>query len=140
MNIFVFLLACISSETPSSETPRTTPSNASDSPPQKIQATKILINAEMRHPLQEMDQLIRNFQGTDLNSYQNLGIMLTKKNDQLALSCTMEGEDHEILHDWLIPHIDLIEKLKKASDITDAQKQLQNLRKSMEHFHQQFAG
>ncbi|WP_187240801.1 hypothetical protein [Mesonia sp. HuA40] len=54
-------------------------------------------------------------------------------------SCTKKGENHEVLHKWLQPHINLIEKLSKAETNEEAEVIIFKLQKSLgsyEHYFQ----
>ena len=58
--------------------------------------------------------------------------------DALVAGCTMEGKAHEELHDWLMPHMQLVQDLEKTTDTTRARTILQQLAASSAEFDRYF--
>lgn len=51
--------------------------------------------------------------------YNNLGQALSVEKTQIFENCTMEGEAHNQLHNYLQPLIDMINDLKEKSDVIE---------------------
>jgi hypothetical protein len=58
--------------------------------------------------------------------------------DALVAGCTMEGKAHEELHDWLMPHTQLVQDLEKTTDTARARTILQQLAASSAEFDRHF--
>lgn len=58
--------------------------------------------------------------------------------DALVAGCTMDGKAHEELHDWLMPHMQLVQDLEKAPDTAQARAILEQLAASSAEFDQYF--
>ena len=58
--------------------------------------------------------------------------------DALVAGCTMEGKAHAELHDWLMPHMQLVQDLEKTTDTAHARTILQHLNASSAEFDRYF--
>jgi hypothetical protein len=58
--------------------------------------------------------------------------------DALVAGCTMEGKAHEELHDWLMPHMQLVQDLEKTTDTAQVRTILQQLAASSAEFDRYF--
>lgn len=56
----------------------------------------------------------------ELNDFNKLGVSLQKNIDLLTSNCTMEGKAHDELHKWLLPYIDMVDKLNKSKNNDEA--------------------
>jgi hypothetical protein len=57
---------------------------------------------------------------TELKDFTQLGSSLQKNIDLLTSNCTMEGKAHDELHKWLLPYIDMVDKLNKSKNNDEA--------------------
>jgi hypothetical protein len=76
----------------------------------------------MKH-IRNMESDINHFAETnhsDLKEYTQLGSSLQKNIDLLTSNCTMEGKAHDELHKWLVPYIDMVDKLNKSKNNDEA--------------------
>ncbi|HLS71086.1 MAG TPA: hypothetical protein VK027_05440 [Chitinophagaceae bacterium] len=96
------------------------------------------VNEEMKPYVNEAESILKNYQNTEDNNYQQLAIDLKEQNDALIKSCTMDGTAHDELHNWLHPHLQLVEGLKNAKNIEESQEWLEQLNLSMEKYHKYF--
>lgn len=71
---------------------------------------------------------------TDLKDFQQLGAALQKNIDLLTSNCTMEGKAHDELHKWLVPYIDLVNKLNKSENADMAKKVVEEIQTSYQTF------
>jgi len=58
--------------------------------------------------------------------------------DALVVGCTMEGKAHAELHDWLMPHMQLVQDLEKTTDTAQARTILKQLAASSVEFDRYF--
>lgn len=74
----------------------------------------------------------------NLNNYITLGAGLQKNIDLLTSNCTMEGKAHDELHKWLLPYIDMVDKLNKSKNDSDAQAIFKEIENSFVLFNKYF--
>lgn len=96
---------------------------------------------DMMKYIRTMESDINHFsetKPTELKDFQQLGVSLQKNIDLLTSNCTMEGKAHDELHKWLLPYIDLVDKLNKSNNYENAQKTLEELKSSYKLFNTYF--
>ena len=98
---------------------------------------KWTMNAEMKPFINEMETQINTYQPGN-GDYKMLATNLSATNDNLLKSCTIKGTPHDVLHAWLMPHMEEIDKLKKAENREDANHIVGELKESMEKYHKYF--
>ena len=98
---------------------------------------KWAMNAEMKPYINEMESQVNAFK-PESDDYKVLAKNLGETNDNLIKSCTIKGTQHDVLHAWLMPHMELIDKLKKADNKEDANQIVGELKESMEKYHEYF--
>lgn len=96
------------------------------------------VNEEMRPHVAAEEEILKNYKSSDSTDYKALADELVKENSNLINSCTMKGENHEELHKWLHPHMELLDELGKSASNDQAEKVISKLEKSFEIFHQYF--
>lgn len=99
---------------------------------------KWVVNAEMKPHIQEGEELIQNYMDEESSDYQDLAEKITEANNKLIKSCTMKGESHDQLHNWLHPHLELTKALKDEENGEEAQNLVHQLKDSYEAFHKYF--
>ena len=78
---------------------------------------------EMITHIRNMESEINRFteaNHTELKDFTQLGASLQKNIDLLTSNCTMEGKAHDELHKWLLPYIDMVDKLNKSKNNDEA--------------------
>ena len=70
----------------------------------------------------------------ELNDFNKLGASLQKNIDLLTSNCTMEGKAHDELHKWLLPYIDMVDKLNKSKNNDEALHTFQEIGASYKTF------
>lgn len=98
---------------------------------------KWTMNAEMKPFINEMETQLNAFK-PETDDYKTLGQNLSATNDNLLKSCTIKGTPHDILHAWLLPHMEEIDKLKKADNKEDGNKIVGELKESIVKYHEFF--
>ncbi len=96
------------------------------------------INDEMRPFLAKSRQIFSDYRQQGGTDYKKLAQELEQENNQLIESCTMDGAAHEALHEWLHPHLELVEALGKAGSPEQANDILGKLATSFEQFDKYF--
>lgn len=92
---------------------------------------------KMLKHIRNMESDINQFAETkhsDLKDYTQLGSSLQKNIDLLTSNCTMEGKAHDELHKWLLPYIDMVDKLNKSKNNDEAIHNFQEIEASYKTF------
>ena len=95
------------------------------------------MNAEMKPYINDMEQQLIAY-NPQTDDYKVLAKNLSETNENLIKSCTIKGTQHEVLHAWLMPHMEKIEQLKNAQTKEDADKIVGDLKQSMTTYHKYF--
>ena len=98
---------------------------------------KWTMNAEMKPFINEMESQVNAYK-PESDDYKMLAKNLGETNDNLIKSCTIKGTPHDVLHAWLMPHMELIDDLKKADNKEEGNKIVGELKESMVKYHQYF--
>jgi hypothetical protein len=96
------------------------------------------VDAEMMVHIRNMENDISGFGGGDLKNYAALTEKLLVNVDLLTSNCTMKGQAHDELHKWLLPYIDLVNKLSETKEQSQAEKKFAELQSSYHTFNQYF--
>jgi hypothetical protein len=99
---------------------------------------KWAMNAEMKPFIDKMESQVKAY-NPETGDYKMLGKELSETNDNLIKSCTIKGTPHDVLHAWLMPHMEKIDDLKKAENKEKANHIVAELKESMEKYHQFFS-
>ncbi|MBP6757174.1 MAG: hypothetical protein KA210_13610 [Bacteroidia bacterium] len=78
---------------------------------------------EMMAHIRNMELDINRFveaKHTELKDFRQLGASLQKNIDLLTSNCTMDGKAHDELHKWLLPYIEMVDKLNKSKNNDEA--------------------
>jgi len=92
---------------------------------------------EMMAHIRNMESDINRFSETKhagLKDFTQLGASLQKNIDLLTSNCTMEGKAHDELHKWLLPYIDMVDKLNKSKNNDEALNTLEEIKVSYKSF------
>lgn len=100
--------------------------------------SKWKINPEMKPHIEASSQLLDDYVSKSSKDYTKLAGDLSRHTDELISSCTMQGPDHDALHKWLHPHMELIKELSKADDPGKADEIVSKLKASFSQFNQYF--
>ena len=95
-----------------------------------------VVSAMMEH-IRNMESDINRFsetKHTELKDFTQLGASLQKNIDLLTSNCTMEGKAHDELHKWLLPYIDLVDKLNKSKNSDEALRTFEEIKASYKLF------
>lgn len=96
------------------------------------------VNAEMKPHIQEGKEILDAYLASGGLDYKALAEQLETANAELIKSCTMDGESHNQLHNWLLPHMKLITKLKEAPGENDAEQVIEEIEKSFRTYEKYF--
>lgn len=96
---------------------------------------------EMMVYLKSMESDISRFDQSKqvaFQDYMQLGTNLQKNIDLLTSNCTMEGKAHDELHKWLLPYIDLVDRLNKSKTNDEAKTTYKEIKSSYTVFNLYF--
>lgn len=99
------------------------------------------VEVEMLKYIRNMEsdvELFSEVNNKNLNDYITLGAGLQKNIDLLTSNCTMEGKAHDELHKWLLPYIDMVDKLNKSKNDNDTQATFKEIENSFAVFNKYF--
>jgi hypothetical protein len=88
--------------------------------------------------IHKMEKDIISFSDAAQKDYVLLSTKLKKNIDLVLFKCTMEGKAHEELHKWLVPFMELNEKLSKSKDIKESELLYSEIKISFEEFNKHF--
>lgn len=97
--------------------------------------------SEMMAHIRNMESDINLFsetKQTELKDFTQLGTNLQKNIDLLTSNCTMEGKAHDELHKWLLPCIDMVDKLNKSKNNDEALRIFEEIKASYKTFNLYF--
>jgi len=92
---------------------------------------------EMMAHIRNMESDVNRFSETnhtEFKDFTQLGASLQKNIDLLTSNCTMEGKAHDELHKWLLPYIDMVEKLNKSKNKDEALHTFEEIKASYKSF------
>lgn len=96
------------------------------------------VNAEMKPAIEAGNKILSEYLAQQGIDYKKLAEDLKNQNDKLIKSCTMKGESHDVLHQWLHPHMKLVEQLADAEDAQKAATIVAQLEQSFNTYQQYF--
>ncbi|MBK8041708.1 MAG: hypothetical protein IPK21_03040 [Haliscomenobacter sp.] len=99
---------------------------------------KWVVNAEMKPHLEQSERILNDYLTQKGADYEKLAADLKVQNDQLIKSCTMKGKSHDVLHQWLHPHMALIENLSEEKDPKQAASIVEELEQSFKTYQNYF--
>lgn len=99
---------------------------------------KWIVNEEMKPFILEAENNLNEYLNSNSSDYKTLAEQLKDKNSGLIKSCTMNGESHDELHKWLLPHMELIKNLAECSNNDEATKVIEQLNASFKTYNQYF--
>lgn len=69
----------------------------------------------------------RHIEAKEISAYNQAGEGIQKQLDKLVSECRMKGADHEALHKWLTPLFSNVSLLKKASNVQEASRLIEEI-------------
>lgn len=96
------------------------------------------VNKEMQPAINKGNELVNQFIAQNDTNYKVLAKELKAQNNTLIQECTMTGESHNVLHHWLHPYMEQVDKLAKAKNYKDAKELLPQLEQSFKTYHTYF--
>ena len=99
---------------------------------------KWMVNDEMKPFIEQADKTLNNYISLNGTDYKTLAEKLKVQNNSLIKSCTMKGKGHDELHNWLLPHIELINNLEKSNDTEQSKLIITELKTSFDNYKNYF--
>lgn len=92
------------------------------------------INEEMKPFVINAKDILNVYNQGGNTNYVEVAVALKEQNQLLINSCTMQGESHDVLHEWLVPHLELTKELENAADENAAKAIVSKLNESFTNF------
>lgn len=96
------------------------------------------IPAAMMAHLTSLEKDINAFSSIAAEDHANLAKRIDKQTDELISSCTMDGEAHNALHEWLMPFLELAQQHAESADPAIQQEKVLEMRRAFTAFHKRF--
>ncbi len=101
-------------------------------------AAKRHVPAPMMAPLLNVESDVGAFSSNATEDHANLARRIDRNLRQLISNFTMESDDHNRLHEWLIPFRELAAQHAASSDVTVQTGKVLEMRQSLKSFHERF--
>lgn len=95
---------------------------------------KWMVDTNMMTPIRNMENDIHSFAQHEPKDYKLLANKLQTTINLLTSNCTMKGKAHDELHKWLLPFIDMANRLAAAKEKNEAEKEFRNIASSFTTF------
>jgi len=82
--------------------------------------------------------MVKPFKGKSLKDYHMAGVALQNGITKMIRECRMKGPDHQALHKWLEPLMELVSKLSRATDAKAAARLYKETTAQLNLFNQYF--
>lgn len=105
---------------------------------QKNQGQRWVVVPKMMTFLNNMDKELQAPAPSSIKAHHQLGDRLNKSIKSLVASCTMTGQAHDELHNWLVPFITDVKHYRETNDLATLQNQHKALQKAFLVFHDYF--
>lgn len=96
------------------------------------------VSEAMHAPIAKAELRLEIYIGEAEEDYLALAEDMDAYNQALISSCDMGGESHEVLHEWLHPHLEIVKALKSAQTQEEAAPLIEGLWLSYRTYHKFF--
>ena len=132
ISIFIVTMACENAKKDNQDsTTKTELKEASNESENKIDldnGKRWIANQETTEGINAMFQLINSFKETEnIDSYKNLADSLNSEFNIILKKCTMKGEAHDQLHNYLFPMKEKFEQLS-SNDLSESKNAFEDLK------------
>jgi hypothetical protein len=93
--------------------------------------------AMMKH-IRNLEQDVSALESSAEKDHAGLATQIDEHTKQLITSCTMDGEAHDALHDWLMPFLRLNKEYAAAPDAVSKSAKFTAIQESLAAFHERF--
>jgi hypothetical protein len=93
--------------------------------------------AMMRH-IRNLEQDVSDLNASSGKDHAALAAKIKEHTSQLISSCTMDGDAHDALHDWLMPFLQLNKAYAAAPDAKAQAAKFKEIQDSLAVFHERF--
>lgn len=99
---------------------------------------KWTVSPHMMVPIRRMRERMAAVEPKELDAPHALADSLFMDMDELVRTCDMKGPAHDMLHEWLMPHMTLLQRLETAPNADSARTVLDAMERSNTLFDQYF--
>ena len=112
--------------------------NISESSNKLNDGNKWEVNDDMKIHIIQGEDIFQAYVSEDKSDYKALANELKDQNNKLIESCSMTGQSHDELHKWLMPHLELVDKLGNSESNEEAKKHISDLKLSYQQYNLHF--
>lgn len=106
--------------------------------PTALPSPKSEVPAPMMIHLRNLENEVIAFEARASAEHVDLAKHIDHHLNQVISSCTMEGKDHDALHEWLVPFRELAKQHAESTDTTARTGNVHEMRRAFTTFHEQF--
>lgn len=96
------------------------------------------VKDDMLIHIRNMEKEVNTFTPSNPKEYESLAKNLQTSIGLLTSNCSMTGKAHDELHKWLLPYIEMVDKLSTSANKDLQAKQFENIQTSFVVFNQYF--
>ncbi|MGB6220296.1 hypothetical protein [Haloferula sp.] len=105
---------------------------------QSGQAAKWAMPETMMRHIRKLEKDVSMLESSGEKDHAGLAVKIDGHTGQLISDCTMEGEGHDALHDWLMPFLQLNKDYASAPDTTAKAARFKEIQDSLTAFRERF--
>ncbi len=94
-------------------------------------------DAMMQH-VRKLEMDVSTFESSGKDDHAELSARIDGHTRRLIASCTIEGEGHDALHDWLMPFLQLCRDYAAAPDAAARSARFEEIHDALTVFHERF--
>lgn len=88
--------------------------------------------------MRNLEQDVKAFEASDAKDHAALAAKIDGHTKQVIATCTMEGKAHDVLHEWLMPFLQLNQEYAAATDAAAKAAMFKAIQDSLAVFHERF--
>lgn len=135
--ILILAIASASCERPASNDDETSGMSATNAKASVKPAKWVMPDSMMQH-IRHLERDVSDLESSPEKDHAALAAKIDGHTKRLISSCTMDGEAHDTLHDWLMPFLQLKKDYAAAPDAAAKSAKFTEIRDSLAVFHERF--
>ena len=101
-------------------------------------AKRYRIDPPMMVHLRNLEQTVKSARPSSVEEHHRVAESLQSDIKKLIQSCSMKGEAHDALHDWLVPFINGVDEYSGSNEPKELSRHLKELRQTFKPFNASF--
>lgn len=136
--LLILAVASVSCQRPTEQEDAKTESDTTEVAMESGIAGKWVMPESMMQHIRDLERDVSALESSTEKDHAALAAKIDGHTKRLISSCTMEGEAHDTLHDWLMPFLQLNKDYAAAPDAAAKSAKYKEIRDSLAAFHQRF--